>query len=211
MNATRAPNYDLFKLIVSILLLVLALILMWSSPPQSPAPTAAPLVGTSSTTPSINAGQRPEASQTTVPTSATSPPLTVTSVSLPSPTVTLVSALTATSLPSPTATLMTQLSATPIAACRTTTDACDAAASRSHLRVGMSAILLRRLNFRSSPGIGNNWLLTNKPGTKVEVIGGPECVPHFTGAYVWWQIKLPDGRVGWSAEGSLHGFFYFMN
>jgi hypothetical protein len=76
--------------------------------------------------------------------------------------------------------------------------------------MGMNATILRRLNFRSSPGIRNNWLLTNIPGTRAEVVGGPECVPHFNGAYLWWQIKLPDGRIGWSAEGSVHGTFYFM-
>jgi hypothetical protein len=74
----------------------------------------------------------------------------------------------------------------------------------------MNATILRRLNFRSSPGIRDNWLLTNIPGTQVEVIGGPECVPYWTGAYQWWQIRLPDGREGWSAEGSVHGAFYFM-
>jgi hypothetical protein len=66
------------------------------------------------------------------------------------------------------------------------------------------------LNFRSSPGIANNWLRTNLPGTKVEVIGGPECSPHVAGAYVWWQINLPDGQMGWSAEASQFGSFYFM-
>jgi hypothetical protein len=74
----------------------------------------------------------------------------------------------------------------------------------------MNATILHRLNFRSSPGIQNNWLLTNIPGTKVEVIGGPVCLPHFIGAYVWWQIKLPNGQIGWSAEASLRGAFYFM-
>jgi hypothetical protein len=82
--------------------------------------------------------------------------------------------------------------------------------SRSRLQVGTNAIIVRRLNFRSSAGIRDNWLLTNIPGTRVEIIGGPECVPYWTGAYTWWQIRLADGRVGWSAEGSLHGSFYFM-
>jgi len=74
----------------------------------------------------------------------------------------------------------------------------------------MKATILRRLNFRSSPGIRENWLHTNIPGTQVEIVGGPECVPHQAGAYLWWQIKLPDGKIGWSAEGSLYGSFYFM-
>ena len=100
--------------------------------------------------------------------------------------------------------LPTSTSVTPVAA------ACEAASSRSRLQTGTSATILRRLNFRSSPGIYDNWLLTNLPGTKVEVVGGPECFPHFTGAYVWWQIKLPNGQIGWSAESSHHGAFYFM-
>ncbi len=88
--------------------------------------------------------------------------------------------------------------------------ACNEALARSRLKLGNIATILRRLNFRSSPGIRENWLLTNLPGTQVKVIGGPECVPYGIGAYLWWHIELPDGRVGWSAEASLHGSFYFM-
>jgi hypothetical protein len=76
--------------------------------------------------------------------------------------------------------------------------------------VGRSATILRRLNFRSSPGIRDNWLLTNIPGTRAEVVGGPECIPHSIGAYLWWQVKLPNGQIGWSAEASVLGAFYFM-
>jgi len=75
----------------------------------------------------------------------------------------------------------------------------------------MRATILRRLNFRSSPGIRNNWILTNIPGTQVEVIGGPECTRYQNGgAYLWWQIRLPNGMEGWSAEASAFGGFYFM-
>jgi len=75
----------------------------------------------------------------------------------------------------------------------------------------MQAVIQRRLNFRSSPGIMNNWIKTNLPGTLVEVIGGPECTRYKNGgAYLWWQIRLPDGQVGWSAEASAFGAFYFM-
>jgi hypothetical protein len=75
----------------------------------------------------------------------------------------------------------------------------------------MKAVIQRRLNFRSSPGIKNNWILTNSVGTQVEVVGGPTCTRYEDGiAYLWWQIKLPDGSVGWSAEASAHGYLYFM-
>lgn len=130
-----------------------------------------------------------------------------TTTPLPSPTATAVAGSTATQPVSPTATatsISTPAPATPVAS------ACEAAASRSRLQAGGSATILRRLNFRSSPGIQDNWLLTNLPGTRVEVIGGPECVPQFNGAYVWWQIKLPNGQVGWSAEAPQYGSFYFM-
>jgi len=79
------------------------------------------------------------------------------------------------------------------------------------LQVGMKATIMRRLNFRSSPGILNNWILTNIPNTQVEIIDGPTCTRYRNGgAYLWWQIKLPNGLTGWSAEASAFGAFYFM-
>jgi hypothetical protein len=75
----------------------------------------------------------------------------------------------------------------------------------------MRAVIQRRLNYRSSPGLFNNWLFTNVPGTEVDVIGGPACTIYRNGgSYLWWQIKLPNGLVGWSAEASAFGTFYFM-
>jgi hypothetical protein len=75
----------------------------------------------------------------------------------------------------------------------------------------MKATIAHIVNFRSSPGVFNNWILTNHPGIQVEVIGGPTCTRYKNGgAYLWWQIKLPNGRVGWSAEASAFGKFYFM-
>jgi cytoskeletal protein RodZ len=222
-GSTRATAYDLFKSIVAIILLILFFLLNWKVTPQSPTPTSTPnptTIPSSSTSTSLTSTlmpsdtstgtsiaistQSPLASPTTTPIA-----VTTTDTALPSPTSTNIVTTTATPLPTPTATPVIQSTSThtpetPISA------ACDAASSRSRLQTGMSATILRRLNFRSSPGIRDNWLLTNIPGTKVEVVGGPECVPHLNGAYVWWQIKLPDGRIGWSAEGSLFGGFYFM-
>src|SRR6266540_3335245 len=199
-SSTRAPGYDLFKLIVAIFLIILFLFLMRMSPPQAPAPVSNSLPPTG--TPLASA------QPTTAPTSSTSILLTATSSTIPSPTATSTSEPTATPLPSPTETSVIEPTATPLAWIPVTS-ACETAASRSQLQTGMNATILRRLNFRSSPGIRDNWLRTNIPGTQVEVVGGPECVPYSEGAYVWWQIKLPDGRVGWSAEDSLHGAFYF--
>jgi hypothetical protein len=75
----------------------------------------------------------------------------------------------------------------------------------------MKATIAHIVNFRSSPGVFNNWILTNQPGIQVEVIGGPACTRYKNGgAYLWWQIKLPNGLAGWSAEASAFGKFYFM-
>jgi hypothetical protein len=85
------------------------------------------------------------------------------------------------------------------------------AISRSQLQVGMKATIVRQLNFRSSPGILYNWILTNNSNTQVEIVGGPTCTRYQNGgAYLWWQIKLPNGLIGWSAEASAFGAFYFM-
>ena len=80
----------------------------------------------------------------------------------------------------------------------------------SHLISSKSAIATTNLNLRSSPGIKDNWLKAIPAGTTVEVLGNPTCSPYLDGAYLWWQVKLPDGTTGWSAEGSLSGNSYFL-
>jgi hypothetical protein len=75
----------------------------------------------------------------------------------------------------------------------------------------MKAIVTHLVNFRSSPGVLDNWLAVNHPNTQVEVVGGPTCTRYLHGGvYLWWQIKLPDGSIGWSAEASAFGKFYFI-
>jgi cytoskeletal protein RodZ len=223
---TRAGRYDLFKLIVAILLLILFLLLNRKMTPQSIPPISTPsvkrtAVSASSTSTSLTT------TATLLPSPTLSSAVTQTMTPTPSVTETKVPISTQTPLSSPTVTKIVTPTAPPLSSATATTtpviestatplagtsiaSACDSASSRSRLQTGMSAILLRRLNFRSSPGIHENWLLTNLPGTRVEIIGGPECLPHAAGAYVWWQIKLPDGQIGWSAEASRHGSFYFM-
>jgi hypothetical protein len=223
-SQTRVPGYDLFKLIVAIILLLIFLFLLRLRPspaflPELPTTlTAGPGIHSSTAT-SISDSSTSTAPPLPSP-SATSTTSELTLTPIPLPTGTLPptdSTATVFPTPSPTTTPLPtstgpagiEETATPLAE-TPAVSACDAATPRSRLQTGMNATILRRLNFRSSPGIRDNWILTNIPGTKVEVVGGPECVPYWTGAYLWWQIKLPDGRIGWSAEGSLHGSFYFM-
>lgn len=221
-TSRRASRYDRFKLLVAILLSLLFLWLLRqpmdrpfvSAPTETPHPppspqTALPQTSLTPTSPPPEPSHTAEPRITTSPAEATfTPPALTSTVAIPS---------TPTPEPppfpsNPTPTRPPSIQPTPAATSATpaTVNACEEAEARSRLQPGMSAVILRRLNFRSSPGIRDNWLRTNLPGTPVEVIGGPECVPHAAGAYVWWQIKLPDGEIGWSAEGSIHGTFYFM-
>lgn len=78
------------------------------------------------------------------------------------------------------------------------------------LQVGKSAVVMTNLNMRSSPGIQDNWLLTNITGTKLQVIDGPVCTPYQNGAFLWWRVMNPEGLSGWSAEAQLQGNFYYL-
>jgi len=78
------------------------------------------------------------------------------------------------------------------------------------LQVGGQAKVLTNLNVRSSPGIQDNWMLTNIAGTKLEVVGGPVCTPYEGGAFLWWQVKNPAEVTGWSAEARQQGTSYYL-
>ena len=206
--SVRAPGYDLFKLVIALLLLILFLFLATRQSPPSLTREATPLspieTGFMMAT-IVNTITPPKVSATAVPNF----PLTPTATPPPNSSPTAISQVSSTSTPTPPATGM-EPTITAVARTPALVDVCEAATTRSRLHVGTNAIILRRLNFRSSPGIQDNWLLTNRPGTKVEVVDGPVCLPYYVSAYVWWQIKLPNGEIGWSAEASLLGNFYFM-
>lgn len=203
-TSARAPFYDLFKLVVAIFLLLLFLFLLFSNRPsqarqlQDADPTITSLPFTSTAVP---------ASSTSIPPTATLIP-THTSTLIPSPTN--LPTLTFTAVPQITETPVPETLPTPIVEIPADTQTCEAI-SHSQLQVGMQATVVQTVNFRSSPGIFNNWIKSNLPNTQVEVVGGPSCTRYENGgAYLWWQVKLSDGRIGWSAEASAFGKFYFM-
>ena len=211
-TSARTPLYDLFKLVVAIILLLIFLFLLFSNRSsqarqlQVANPTMPPPPATPSTT--------LKASVTTVPASSTPIPPTATLIpantSTPMPSSTNLATLTDTPIPSATESPVPETLPTPIVEIPSDQNVCEAV-SRSQLKIGMQALINRKVNFRSSPGIFNNWIKTNLPNTQVEVIGGPSCTRYENGgAYLWWQVKLPDGRIGWSAEASAFGKFYFM-
>jgi hypothetical protein len=81
---------------------------------------------------------------------------------------------------------------------------------QSRLQAGGKARVLTNLNMRSSPGIKNNWLLTNITGTELKVLAGPVCIVQVQGTFWWWEVENPAGLSGWSAEAQGAGYYYFL-
>ncbi len=90
-----------------------------------------------------------------------------------------------------------------------TVAACEGA-SPPQLSPGREAEVLSNVNFRSSPGIGDNWIATLQTGSHLKVLGETACLPHGSGAYLWWQLEREDGTIGWTAEAPLSGTTYFI-
>jgi len=202
-NSARVPFYDLFKLIVAIILLLIFVMLLFLNRSSQ----VRQIQVANPTTPPPSTSTVVPASSTPVPPTATLFP-TNTPTSIPSPTTE--PTLTDTPIPSVTESPVPEALPTPIVEIPSDKNVCEAI-SRSQLQAGMKATIAHVVNLRSSPGVFNNWILTNRPGIQVDVIGGPACTRYKNGgAYLWWQIKLPDGQVGWSAEASAFGKFYFM-
>jgi len=196
-TSARTPLYDLFKLVVAIILVLVFLFLLFSNRSSQ----ARHLQGTDLTITPL-----PATSTSVSPTATLIP----TNTSTPMPSSTNLATLTDAPIPSATESPVPETLPTPIVEIPADTNTCEAI-SHSQLQVGMQAAVVQTVNFRSSPGIFNNWIKTNLPNTQVEVIGGPSCTRYENGgAYLWWQVKLPDGRIGWSAEASAFGKFYFM-
>lgn len=186
-----APFYDLFKLIVAVILTILLIFLLSRSPQKNPAPLASPPAATetSSILPTL-------ASETLNPIVQPQPTANL-------PTATLVPVLTQT--PSPVPTLTESFPTSDPNACLS---------SPSHIQVGDKVRVLSWLNFRRGPG--RNWpvILTNGAGTTMTVVGGPVCTARNTlegpKAYLWWKVRLENGQEGWSAEAPLIDPDYFL-
>jgi hypothetical protein len=207
MNRATAPRYDLFKLIVTILLIFILILMLLrgcatvipstglAETSVSPNPSEAAISLPSTTETFTSAPESPTATPTQPAPTQTAPAATATKLS---PT----SAPTAT--PQPTATTEAQATATTVqeASCNTSVP--------SRLAVGEKARVLQRLNMRADASITANIIQTNPTGAQVDIIGGPVCTPVGDHAYVWWQIRLASGAEGWSAESPLNEPSYFL-
>lgn len=72
-------------------------------------------------------------------------------------------------------------------------------APRGRIAVGMEvevATTGARLNIREWPGTDATVVAKVDPGTRLSVLGGPRQADGHT----WWQVRLPDGTIGWAAE-----------
>lgn len=205
MNSRFVPWYDLFKLIVAIILTIILIILLLRERDRqyalldvSPAPSAtvaevfptatqSPLDPTPSPTqqtPTVSPTETPSLEPPATDITAPQPPLTETAVAT-EPTPESVQA----SNPN------------------------DCPANPTRIQVGIIVKVLDWLNFRTGPGLHYEIQRTNKPGTEMEVIGGPVCTIRADNpprAYLWWNVRMESGQEGWSAEAPLNFPNYFL-
>ncbi|MBI5823759.1 MAG: SH3 domain-containing protein [Chloroflexi bacterium] len=189
------PGYDLFKLIVAVILTVVLIMLLLRESGGRPATLEA------SPTPTVTKTIQP--TFTSTPTMTHEPTLTPTVTSTASPEIIV------------TETKATEITPTEIPATETppVPDPNGCPANPTHIQVGVTVRVLDWLNFRTGPGLQYTIQHTNRPGTELEVIDGPVCTvkggdpPR---AYLWWKLRMKDGREGWSAEAPLNFPNYFL-
>lgn len=203
-----APGYDLFKLIVAILLIILLITLLLQSRQAASKSQIADLSTPTSTATQTSLPEpiRTQVSTPTLPSlpdtpTPTFPPWPDTPT--PTPFISVTETVTETPTPLPPTSEPTQLA-----------DAgCPSAMSR--IKIGDKVRVLLRLNFREGPGL--NWpiIQTNNSGTDLKVIGGPVCTSLMTDtglkAYLWWNVRMSNDMEGWSAEAPLINPFYFLD
>ncbi len=214
MKRALAPAYDLFKLVVALVLAAILFILMMRGCSTAPAPL---LTATAAASPS-------PLPPTNIPAPTLEPPVDTPAPLLPADTATPEPISLPTETPNPTEILPTatpEPTPTPMPTPEPTpapaptpepapaNPDCPGAAT-SRLKVGDRVRVLQNLNMRLNPGLNGAWILTNATGTELEIIGGPACTAVGKEAYEWWQVRRADGKEGWSAEGSLTGRFYFL-
>ena len=200
MTRLSAPGYDRFKTVVAVILGIILLLMLLrgcattavpSTPAESAPATATVLPPTSALPTETLSASQPTAS----PAATQSPAASPTEAQTATPT------LAATEPPT-----ATPEQATPAPAQNAS---CNTLAS-SRLSVGQKARVTQRLNVRSNASIKASILKINPTNTQVEIIGGPTCEAVGDHAYLWWQIRLPDGTEGWSAESPLNSASYFL-
>ena len=194
------PGYDLFKLIVAVILTIILILLLLRESRHRFAGsnlTAAPATDTERVA---------LPTMTFQPTPISSPAETSTPTVMPTPTEPIPTE------PTPTESTPTQEPAPTETIPASDPNECPSAPTR--IQVGDKVRVISWLYFRTGPGLNSSIQHTNNPGTEMEVIGGPLCtiksaadVPK---AYLWWYVRMKDGREGWSAEAPLNTPNYLL-
>jgi len=198
-SGTRyAPGYDLFKLIVAVILTIILIVLLLCESEKHFAlleMTVTPPTETERAVPPTMTSQPPATSTPTLPVTPTEIPATET------PTVGAAPTQAASVVVTPPESLPAS-------------DPNECPSNPTRIQVGYTVRVLDWLNFRTSPGLGSPIQHTNQPGTEMDVIGGPVCTVRGTRdnpkAYLWWNVRMKDGREGWSAEAPLNYPNYFL-
>lgn len=58
-------------------------------------------------------------------------------------------------------------------------------------------------NIREAAATSAKVVIQAQPGDNLLVIGGPTCAE----GYLWWNVALTSGEIGWTVEGSSKGYF----
>ena len=186
------PGYDLFKLLVAIALTVILILLL------------------------LRESQRRSALlETVLPTMTSEFLATVTSTSTSTPETPAVTPTEVTETAPAETPTETETTETPPDESESTetSEADDCPSNPTRIRVGDTVKVLSWLHFRVGAGLYFPIQHTNKPGTEMEVIGGPVCTVRADDpprAYLWWNVRMEDGREGWSAEAPLNFPNYFL-
>ena len=207
MNSRFVPWYDLFKLIVAIILTIILIFLLLEERDRrnaaldvSPVPTVTAHVILSTATqspldPTPSPTQQPP---TLSPTETPAPEATATDITAPEP--------------PPTETAVVETQPEPVKSAQTS-DPNECPSNPTRIQAGMNVKVLDWLNFRTGPGLHYEIQRTNRPGTEMEVIGGPVCTVRGDNpptAYLWWNVRMESGQEGWSAEAPLNFPNYFL-
>lgn len=197
------PGYDLFKLIVAIILTIILIYLMREESNRRYALLEASIASPSPT----EMVQSIEPTRTLEPTAT---PTTDSAIATASEVAVVVTETPVVEVsPEPIVTPTEQPTPDPVQA----TNPDDCPANPTRIEKGVFVKVLDWLNFRTGPGLQYEIQTTNKPGTEMEVIGGPVCTikgDNPPTAYLWWNVKMEDGQEGWSAEAPLNFPNYFL-
>lgn len=207
MNSRFVPWYDLFKLIVAIILTIILIFLLLEERDRrnavldvSPVPTVTEpaILFTPTQQPPLDAASPTQQPPTVTLTSTPTPEATATDITAPEP--------------PPTETAVVESQPEPVESAQTS-DPNECPSNPTRIQAGMTVKVLDWLNFRTGPGLHYEIQRTNRPGTEMEVIGGPVCTVRGENpptAYLWWNVKMESGQEGWSAEAPLNFPNYFL-